>query len=44
MGTLDLSRRYEGGYGALHDRVGIEYREGVMPRNLSHQLSVSRRN
>jgi hypothetical protein len=43
MGTLSLSRRYEGRYDALHDPVGIEFLEGAMPRILSHQLSVSRR-
>jgi hypothetical protein len=43
MGTLDLSRRYECKYDALHDRVEIEFLEGAVPRILSHQLSVSRR-
>ena len=43
MGTLDLSRRYEGRYDALHDRVETEFLEVAMPRILSHQLSVSRR-
>jgi hypothetical protein len=43
MSTLDLSRRYEGRYDALHDRVGIEFLEGAMSQILSHQLSVSRR-
>jgi hypothetical protein len=43
MGTLDLSKRHEGRYDALQDRVGIEFLEGAMPRILSHQLSVSRR-
>ena len=43
MGTLELSRRYEGKYDALHDRVGIEFLEGAVPRILSHQLFVSRR-
>jgi hypothetical protein len=43
MGTLDLSRRYEGKYDALHDRVGIEFLEGAVPRILSHQVFVSRR-
>jgi hypothetical protein len=43
MGTLALNGRYEGGYDALRDRVGIEFHEGVLLRNLSHQSSVCRR-
>jgi hypothetical protein len=43
MSTLDLCRRYEGRYDALHDRVGIEFLGGAMPRILCHQLFVSRR-
>ena len=43
MGTLDLSRRYEGRYDALHDHAWIEFLEGGVPRILSHQLSVSHR-
>jgi hypothetical protein len=43
MGTLDLSKRYEGRYDALHDRAGIEFLEGATPRIPSHQLSVSHR-
>ena len=43
MSTLNVSRRYEGGYDVLHDHAGIEFLEGGVPRILSHQLSVSHR-
>ncbi len=43
MDTLDLSKRYEDRHDTLHDRVGIEFQEGEMPRILTHQLPVSRR-
>lgn len=43
MGTLNLSRRNESMYDALHDRVGLEFLEGAVPRILSYQLFVFRR-